>query len=132
MYYTAFLIFGLPFALLITLSGALMTIVPYIGPLVSGVIPITVGLIFFEDLPYTLIFSAIIIIIHLIESYVLEPVIIGKELKLNALGVIITILLGGIIWGVPGMILFVPVIAMIKIISIHSEAFRPLGDLLDN
>jgi len=130
MYYTAFLIFGLPYALLITLFGALITIIPYIGPLLSGLIPITFALIFFDDFTYILIFTICIITIQLIESYVLEPLIIGREVKLNALTVIIAVILGGIIWGIAGMILFVPMFATLKIISNHSKGLEPLGTLL--
>lgn len=130
MYYTAFLIFGLPYALLITLFGALITIIPYIGPLVSGVVPITFGLVFFDDFTHILIFTICIIVIQLIESYVFEPFFLGKEVKLNALTVLVAVLTGGVIWGVAGMILFVPVFATIKIISNHNEGLRPLALLL--
>ncbi len=130
MYYVTFLIFGLPFALLIALFGALLTIIPYIGPFVSGLIPITLGIIFFEELYYILLFAVVIIVIQLIESYLFEPLIMGRELELNALTVIIAILLGGIVWGIPGMILFVPLFATVKIISSHNEYLKPLGYLL--
>jgi len=130
MYYTTFLIFGLPYALLITLFGALITIIPYIGPLLSGIIPITFAIIFFDDFTIILIFSICIITIQLIESYVIEPFVIGREVRLNALTVIFAVILGGIIWGVAGMILFVPIFATIKIISNHTEVLKPLGTLL--
>lgn len=130
MYYTTFLIFGLPYALLITLFGALITIIPYIGPLLSGLVPITFALIFFDDFTYIMIFVTCVLIIQLIESYILEPFIIGKEVELNALTVIFAVILGGIIWGVAGMILFVPMFATLKIISNHSKGLSPLGNLL--
>ncbi|HKK58929.1 MAG TPA: AI-2E family transporter [Salinivirga sp.] len=130
MYYITFLIFGLPFALLITLFGALITIIPYIGPLVSGLVPAGFALIFFEDVTYIVIFLITLFIIHLVESYFIEPYIVGKEVKLNALAIIIAVILGGIIWGVAGMILFVPIFATIKIASNHSDDLRPFGALL--
>ncbi|MEX2633345.1 MAG: AI-2E family transporter, partial [Balneolales bacterium] len=67
-----------------------------------------VAIIFFDEPYHILLFSIIIFVIQLIESYVLEPLIIGKEMKLNALAVIIAITLGGVTWGIAGMILFVP------------------------
>lgn len=130
MYYITFLIFGLPFALLITIFGALITIIPYIGPLLSGLVPVSFAIIFFEDVSYIVIFSITILVIQLVESYFFEPYFIGKEVKLNALAVIIAVILGGIIWGVAGMILFVPIFATIKITSNHSEDLRPFGALL--
>ena len=130
MYYVTFIIFGLPFALLFTLFGALITIIPYIGPLISGLLPVIFALIFFDSVSVKLTFIVILIIIHLVESYIFEPFFVGKEVKLNALEVVIAIILGGIIWGVAGMILFVPLTATIKIVSNHSEKLKPLGALL--
>ncbi|MFW6257227.1 MAG: AI-2E family transporter [Prolixibacteraceae bacterium] len=130
MYYITFLIFDLPYAILLTIFGALITIIPYIGPLVSGTLPILFSMIFFDDIQKILLFSAIIVIEQLIESYVLEPLILGKEVQLNPLVVIIAVIVGGMFWGLAGMILFVPLFAMFKIISNNSPGLEPVGFLL--
>lgn len=130
MYYITFLIFNIPYAILLTIFGALITIIPYIGPFISGLLPIMFAILFGMDFYNVLIFSAAIIVIQLIESYILEPVIIGKEVELNPLVVIIAVILGGFIWGMSGMILFVPIFAMIKIISNHNSNLKPIGYLL--
>lgn len=132
LYYITFLIFGLNYAILLTIFGALITIIPYLGPLLSGVVPVLFSIIYFEDTYTIVVFAAIVLVIQLIESYVLEPLIIGKEVKINPLAVIIAIILGGIIWGIAGMILFVPIFATIKIISNHHETLKPIGYLLGN
>ncbi|MFW6326982.1 MAG: AI-2E family transporter [Bacteroidota bacterium] len=132
MYYVTFLIFDLPYALLITIFGALITIIPYLGPFISGTVPIIFSFIFFDSIPKAVIFSIIIIIEQLIESYVFEPWIIGREVKLNPLIVIMAIIVGGMVWGLPGMILFVPLFAIVKIISNHSNGLEPIGFLLGN
>jgi predicted PurR-regulated permease PerM len=130
MYYITFIVFDLPYALLITIFGTLITIIPYLGPFISGLIPIIFSFIFFDSVPKAVIFSVIIMIEQLIESYVLEPWIIGREVKLNPLVVIVAIIIGGIVWGVAGMILFVPLFAIIKIISNHTPGLEPIGYLL--
>lgn len=130
MYYITFLIFGLPYALLITLFGAFITIIPYIGPLLSGVLPVAFALVFFDDFTHILIFVICIFTIQMIESYVLEPFLIGKEVRLNALTVIFAVIFGGVVWGVAGMILFVPIFATLKIISNHTDGMESLGALL--
>jgi predicted PurR-regulated permease PerM len=61
---------------------------------------------------------------------VLEPLILGKEVKLNPLVVIVAIVVGGIMWGLAGMILFVPIFAMVKIISLNHSGLKPIGFLL--
>ena len=130
MYFITFKIFGLPYALLLTLFGVVITIIPYLGPLISGTLPILFSFLYFDSLQKIIFFSTLVIIIQLIESYVLEPLIIGKEVKLNALVIIVAIVLGGIMWGLAGMILFVPIFAIIKIISLNLSGLRPIAFLL--
>ena len=95
MYYTVFLIFDLPYAVLLLIFGTLITIIPYLGPFVSGLMPIIFAFIFFDNLQMAVLFTVLIISIQLVESYVLEPLIIGKEVKLNPLMVILAVILGG-------------------------------------
>ena len=130
LYIITFLLFDLPYAILLTIFGALITIIPYLGPLLSGLLPILFATIFFDDIQKTVIFAIIVLIIQLIESYVLEPLIMGKQIQLNPLAVIIMIIIGGMVWGLAGMILFVPIFAMFKIISTHISALKPVGFLV--
>jgi len=132
MYYITFTIFDLPYAGLLIIFGTLITIIPYFGPFVSGLLPILVSFIFFDSLHKVLLFTAIIIIVQLLESYVLEPLIIGKEVKLNPLVVIIAVVAGGAVWGIAGMVLFVPLFAIFQIISMNSAGLEPIGYLLGN
>jgi predicted PurR-regulated permease PerM len=131
-YYITFLIFGLPYAVLLTIFGTLITIIPYIGPFISGLLPILFAIIFLEGFQTILLFTIIIVTIQLIESYVLEPLIIGKEVKLNPLIVIIAVIIGGLMWGIAGMILFVPIFAIVKIISNHTPGLEPIGYLFES
>ena len=132
MYYITFLIFDLPYAILLVIFGTLITIIPYFGPFVSGLMPILFSFVFFDSLQKVLLLTVIIITIQLIESYVLEPLIIGKEVKLNPLMVILAVVIGGLMWGIAGMVIFVPLFAMIKIISSHSAGLEPIGFLFGN
>lgn len=132
MYYIVFLVFDLPYAGLLIIFGTLITIIPYFGPFVSGLLPIVVSFIFFDSIQVVLLFTGIIITVQLIESYVLEPLIIGKEVKLNPLVVIIAVVAGGSVWGIAGMVLFVPLFAIFQIIARNSAGLEPLGFLLGN
>lgn len=132
LYIITFLIFDLPYAILLTIFGALITVVPYIGPLVSGILPVLFAAIFFNDMQKTLIFAAIVLTIQLVESYVLEPLIMGKQVNLNPLVIIVAIIIGGMVWGLAGMILFVPIFAMFRIISDHTSGLEPVGFLVSD
>ncbi len=132
MYYITFSLFDLPYATLLIIFGTLITIIPYFGPFVSGLLPILVSFIFFDSIEKALLFTAIIITVQLVESYVLEPLIIGKEVKLNPLVVIIAVVAGGTMWGIAGMVLFVPLFAIFQIIARNSIGLEPIGYLLGN
>lgn len=132
MYYVSFAIFDLPYAVLLVVFATIITIIPYLGPFVSGLIPIVFSFIFFDSITTVAAFTLLIITIQLVESYVLEPLIIGKEVKLNPLIVILAVITGGLIWGIAGMVLFVPIFAMVKIISQNSVGLEPIGFLFGN
>lgn len=130
MYIITFLIFDLKHALLLTLFGALVTVIPYFGPFISGVLPMVMALLTMNNMSTILLFSVIVLTIQLIESYVLEPWILGAEVHLRPLSIIIAIILGGMLWGIPGMVLFVPIFAIIKIICDQIDSLKPIGFLL--
>ena len=71
-----------------------------------------------------------IVLIHLIDSNILLPFIVGSKVSINALITVLGVVAGEMIWGLPGMFLSVPVIAMIKIICDRVEPLKPWAILL--
>lgn len=130
MYTITFLSYGLEHAWLLIIFGVIITIIPYIGPLLSGVFPILFMIIFGGSSLEIFSFALLVVIIQLIESYVLEPVIIGSEVQQSPLFVIIAVIVGGAIWGIAGLILFVPIFGILKIIFDHTRELKPLGFLI--
>ncbi len=130
MYFILFTAYDLRHTGLLILFGALITIIPYIGPFVSGTLPIIFLIVFGGTYTEIVTFTIIIAIIQLIESYVLEPLIIGFEVEQSPLFIILAVLVGGIIWGPAGLILFVPLFSILKIIFDHTQGMKPVGYLL--
>ncbi|WP_081212259.1 AI-2E family transporter [Salegentibacter sediminis] len=130
MYFITFSIYELPFTGLLVLFGTLITVIPFIGPFISGLLPILVMFIFGDTALEIISFAVIVMIIQLIESYVLEPIIIGEEVQQSPLFVILAIFTGGLLWGGAGLILFVPIFAILKIIFDNSEPLKPVGYLM--
>lgn len=130
MYSITFFSYGLEHALLLIIFGVIITIIPYIGPLLSGVLPVLFMIIFGGSTLEVISFTILVVIIQLIESYVAEPIIIGSEVQQSPLFVIIAIILGGAIWGLAGMILFVPIFAILKIIFDNNRQLEPVGYLI--
>lgn len=130
MYFILFTVYDLRHMGLLIIFGALITIIPYIGPFVSGTVPIIFLVIYGGTLGEIISFTIIIGVIQLVESYLLEPLIIGSEVEQSPLFIILAVLLGGIIWGPAGLILFVPLFSILKIIFDHTRGMEPVGYLL--
>ncbi|MEX0721643.1 MAG: AI-2E family transporter [Balneolaceae bacterium] len=130
LYLITFLSFGLEYAVLLTIFGTLITIIPYLGPFISGIAPILIAIITGVDFTTIIVLAVLVFIIQLIESYVLEPVLMGSEVNLSPLSIIFILLVGNAVWGIAGMILFVPMLAMAKIYFDHMEDLKPYGRLI--
>jgi len=79
-----------------------------------------------------LLVMATYVLIQFIDNHYLIPQIVASKVKINALVSVIVVLLGGALWGVPGMFLSIPITAIIKVIFDHIEPLKPWGFLLGN
>ncbi|MGN6436932.1 MAG: AI-2E family transporter [Agriterribacter sp.] len=127
LYAIALLIIGIKNALLLAAIASLLTVVPYLGPIVGGLFPFMTALVTEDSLQPALWVLISLIVIQTIDNYLVEPNVIGGEVSLTALSTIIAIFLGGIIWGIAGMILFIPMLSIAKIIFDHVEKLKPYG-----
>jgi predicted PurR-regulated permease PerM len=127
LYSVALLLIGLENAILLAGIAALLTIIPYVGSTVGGMFPFCMALITEETATPALMVAGSIILIQTIDNYFIEPNVVGGEVNLSALASIMSIIIGGVIWGVAGMILFIPLVGILKIIFDHVESLKPLG-----
>ncbi|MDX5443756.1 MAG: AI-2E family transporter [Hymenobacteraceae bacterium] len=124
------LIVGLRYAILFGVLSALMNFIPYFGTLIGGAIPLTFSLLT-DGSPKTAISIIILfLIIQFTENNILTPNITGGQVRINPMFTILSIVLGGMIWGLPGMIISVPFLGMFKIVCDHVKALQPYAYLL--
>jgi predicted PurR-regulated permease PerM len=116
LFTTGFLIIGLKNAFLLAFVAALLTIVPYVGSIVGGLFPFAVALVTEDDTQVAFGALAVIAVVQAIDNYFIEPYIIGGEVNISGFFTILILLVGGMLWGVAGMILFLPLLAVVKII----------------
>jgi predicted PurR-regulated permease PerM len=129
MYSAGLLIIGLKNAVLLAGIAALLTVMPYVGTVLGGLFPVSMALLT-QDVQTALSAALVMFIIQTIDNYFIEPNVVGGEVNLNALWSILSIILGGMIWGVAGMILFLPLFGIIKIVCDHVTPLQPIGYLL--
>jgi predicted PurR-regulated permease PerM len=119
--YIVFLVFGMKYALFFSIFLALLNLIPFVGNLVGLAFVMLFAFITSDKtLTPVLIFFALMLV-NFLQDNVFRPWLVGDKLKLNAFTIFITIILGGMIWGVSGMILFIPVVGIMKIIIENSE-----------
>ncbi len=127
---TVFLISGVKYALLLGLITGLFNIIPYIGIATALLINVLITLSTAAATGKIILVGVTIIIMHLLDSNVLLPLIVGSQVRINALITILGVVLGEMLWGIPGMFLSIPVIAIMKIIFDRVESLQPWGLLL--
>ncbi len=125
-------IIGLDYPFLFGYFGALLAIIPYIGTFIGGLIPVLYALINYNNIWTAVFVLGWYIFVHAIEGNILTPKIVGSQVSLNPLIALIAIITGALIWGIPGMVLFIPSMAILKVVFDHIESLKPYALLLSS
>ena len=121
---------GVDYAILLGIIGALVNVIPYIGGLVGVALPMIVALATHPN-GWTAIYVLILYyIIQLIDNNYIVPKVVASKVKINALFSIIVVIAGNALWGIPGMFLSIPLLAIMKLVFDHIEPLKPWGFLL--
>jgi predicted PurR-regulated permease PerM len=123
------LILGVDYAILLGFIGALLNIIPYVGGLIALSLAVVMALVT-KPPTYALLVMAMFLLIQLIDNNFLVPKIVASKVRLNALVSLIAVLCGGALWGIPGMFLSIPLLAIIKVIFDRIEPLKPWGFVL--
>ncbi|MHA4810658.1 AI-2E family transporter [Flavitalea flava] len=125
----AFSILGIHYAILLGLLSGLLNLIPYIGIFITLVVSV---LITFATASLSKVFLVIIVLVctHLVDANLLFPWIVGSKVRINPMTMIAGVFIGGMIWGIAGMFLSIPVIAVLKIIFDRIDGLKPWGLLL--
>ena len=115
-------ILGVDFAFIWGLFTFLFNFIPTIGSAIALILPVTMTLLEFGSITFTAVVALILIAIQTLSFNLIEPNLIGKRLNLNPLLILLSVLIWGYIWGVVGMLLSVPLTAIIKIIISNSDS----------
>ena len=121
---------GLHMAWLFGLLVFLLTFIPNIGSIVATLLPIPVAVTQFQDPWMILAVVAIPGAIHLTVGNLVAPRLMGRGLELHPVTVLLALAFWGLLWGIAGMVLAVPLVAMLRIVLLRFGTTRPLADLL--
>ena len=130
MYSIGFSIVGVKYAVLFAIICGLLEIIPFIGNLTGTLLAILMVVI--QGGGSGMVFGVVItyLIVQFLQTYLLEPLVVGAEVNINPLFTIIILVLGELIWGIPGMVLAIPLLGIVKIICDHIPSLKPYGYLI--
>jgi predicted PurR-regulated permease PerM len=126
------LLLGINYAILLGVIGAVVNIIPYIGGIIATALPMIIAFVTKDSAASPFFVMIVYIIIQFVDNHYLVPNIVASRVKINAFVSILVVLMGGAIWGIPGMFLSIPLTAIIKVIFDHIEPLKPWGFLLGN
>ena len=132
MYGFAFSIISVKNALFFAILCGLLEIVPFVGNITGTLL--TIMMVITQGGGNEMIIGIIVtyFTIQFFQTYILEPLVVGSEVNINPLFTILGIVAGEMIWGIPGMILAIPVLGILKIIFENIPSLTPYGYLIGN
>lgn len=128
---TGLLLLGIKLAIPLGIFSALLTIVPYVGVVVGAAMPTLIALITKDSWWYPIGVVAVYSFVQFLEGNFITPKIVGSKVDINPLAAIVGLLAGGVLWGIVGMILAIPLLGIIKVLCEEIPDLRPFAILLN-
>lgn len=127
--FVAYTIIGVKYNFMLAILTGVLNILPYIGIFMALVIGVIITFAT-TSASHVLLVVAAIVVIHAIDGNLIMPKVVGSKVKLNSLVVILGLVIGEMTWGISGMLLTIPVLAIMKIVFDRVQDLRPWGFLL--
>ncbi|MBU2558593.1 MAG: AI-2E family transporter [Bacteroidetes bacterium] len=121
------LIIGIDNPFLFGFLGAALAIIPYIGTAIGAIIPVIYAFVSYDSIWIAVAVALLFWFVQLVSDNFLTPSIVGGSLKINALTAILSLFIGASVWGLAGMILFLPFAAMIRVVCEEFEELKPVA-----
>ena len=132
VYYGGFTLAGLNYALVLAAIGGVLSIIPYFGNIVAAGLVLVMAS-FAEDVQSTMLIGlGTMALAQVLESYVLEPLVVGNEVDLNPLTTVVAVVAFTSIWGIAGAILAIPIVGILRQVLLSVPRGEPWSYLLGN
>ena len=130
LYGIGFSIVGIKHAIFFAILCGLLEIIPFVGNLTGTMLTMLMALTQGGGATMVLGVLATYMVVQFVQTYLLEPLVVGAEVNINPLFTILVLVAGEMIWGIAGMVLAIPLLGVFKIISDHIPAMQPYGFLV--
>jgi len=130
MYGIGFSIIGVKNALFFAIICGLLEIIPFIGNITGTTLTLLVASAQGASFLMLGFILGTYLLVQAIQGWVLSPLIVGPQVKINPFTTIVVLIVGNLIWGIPGIFIAIPLIAMFKIVCDHIDQLKPYGFLI--
>lgn len=120
-------IIGVEHALFFGTFAAMLNVIPFVGPLFGAILPVLYSLFTMDSLLIPVIIMAGFYVIQMMEGNIFTPIIVGNKVSINAFAALLLLFIGAQIWGIIGMILIIPIGAILKVVFDEVESLKPIG-----
>lgn len=127
---TGLWLIGIKYAAFWGFLAAFLAIIPYIGTTLGGTFPFLYALATTDTFWQPAAVVILYVSIQQLEGNIITPKVVGSSVQINPLAAIIALLAGALIWGIPGLILAIPLMAAIKVVFSHIDYLKPTSELL--
>lgn len=121
---------GVQYAILLGLLTGILNLIPYFGIFTALVVGATITLGTSPDGSRVIYVLITYVATHVIDSNIILPMVVGSKVRINALVTVLGVVIGEMFWGISGMFLSIPVIAVLKIIFDRVDSLKPWGIIL--
>lgn len=126
------LILGIQYAVFFGIFSAVLTVIPYIGNFIGGLFPVMVALVTKDTAWYAVGVVAVYAFIQFLEGNFITPNIMGSRVSINPLVALVSMIIGGQILGIAGLIIAIPMVGVLKLLFSHSRTLSPLVILMED
>ena len=127
--YICLMIIGVKYALLISVMAAVLNIIPYLGIYFSMAVAMLITAAT-NSTGHVVAVGVVFLVTHFIDANMILPHVVGGKVKMNPFVTILAVLIGHLVWGIPGMFLFIPLTAMFRLVSEEVPELKPWAILL--
>jgi predicted PurR-regulated permease PerM len=124
------LVLGVPHAILFGFIASVLTFVPYVGITIGSLLPIAMAWITYDSVWYPVGIIGVFTFVQYLEANVIFPLAVSQRLNVNTFVMLVAIFAGGLLWGMAGMILFVPFVGILKLVADHNPRWKTLSLML--
>lgn len=131
LYGAGFMIGGIKYALLLALIAAVFSFIPYLGNIIGGVLACLLAIVS-GGLPSVVVVLIVMSVAQMVDNYVTQPYVVGKEVDLNPFMTITSVIAFGLLWGVAGAIIAIPITGILKVTFQYLPHTKSLAFLMGN